>query len=301
MMTTTISRRRALALLGMMGAAAALPLQARAATLQGVRFGYTAMTWGQDDRKAIEDIAALGFAGIQFRNNVVQEFKPDELRALLQQKGLAFAAMSSGTVDIDADPEAELARHVDNARYLKACGGQYLQLLDKLGPYGRPVDKAGCEKLGRLLTEIGKATADLGVTACYHNHLDTLSEKPEGLDIVLAASDPRYVKFELDTAHALAGGADPAKLIERYHDRLALLHLKDVVDLPADSKGKYPFQFVELGRGRVDFGAVIAALERLGFKGWAVIELDRVPDKSRTPRESAAISKAFLEARGVKL
>jgi inosose dehydratase len=299
-MTISVSRRRALALLGMMAAAGALPLSARAA-LPGVRFGYTAMTWGQDDRQAIEDIAALGFAGIQFRNNAVEEFKPDELRALLQKKGLTFAAMSSGIVDIDADPAAELARHMDNARFVKACGGQYLQLLDKLGPFGRPVNKAGCEKLGRLLTEIGKATADIGITVCYHNHLDTLSEKPEGLEIVLASSDPRYVKFELDTAHALAGGGDPAKLIERYHDRLALLHLKDVVDLPEGSKGKYPFQFVELGRGRVDFASVFAALERVGFKGWAVIELDRVPDKGRTPKESAAISKAFLQSRGVMI
>jgi inosose dehydratase len=300
-MTLIASRRRALALLGMIGAAAALPLSARAAALSGVRFGYTAMTWGEHDREAIDDIAGLGFAGIQFRNNVVKSFQPEELRGLLQQKGLAFAAMSSGIVDIDADPEAELERHLDNARFVKACGGQYLQLLDKLGPYGRPVDPAGCEKLGKLLTGIGKATAGVGVTACYHNHLDTLSEKPEGLDIVMASSDARYVRFELDTAHALAGGADPAKLVERYHDRLAFLHLKDVVDLPAGSKGKYPFQFVELGRGRVDFGAVFAALERVGFKGWAVIELDRVPDKSRTPKESAAISKAFLQSRGVAL
>ncbi len=31
------------------------------------------------------------------------------------------------------------------------------------------------------------------------------------------------------------------------------------------------------------------------FRGWAVVELDHEPDKSRTPKESALISKKYLE------
>ena len=31
------------------------------------------------------------------------------------------------------------------------------------------------------------------------------------------------------------------------------------------------------------------------FRGWAVIELDSVPDKSKTPRECALISKKYVE------
>ena len=44
---------------------------------------------------------------------------------------------------------------------------------------------------------------------------------------------------------------------------MLFLHLKDVVDIPADTpKAKYPFKFVELGRGRVDFPAAFAALKK---------------------------------------
>src|SRR2546425_11703914 len=39
-----------------------------------IRFGYAAITWGGDDRQAIEDIAAVGFRGIQLRSNVLREF-----------------------------------------------------------------------------------------------------------------------------------------------------------------------------------------------------------------------------------
>jgi inosose dehydratase len=116
------------------------------------------------------------------------------------------------------------------------------------------------------------------------------------MDLILENSDPKYLKLELDTAHLVAGGGDPAKAIEKYHDRLLFLHLKDIRDIPADTpKAKYPFEFVELGRGRVDLPSVFAAVEKVKFRGWAIVELDRVPDKSRTPKESAIISKEYLE------
>jgi inosose dehydratase len=45
----------------------------------------------------------------------------------------------------------------------------------------------------------------------------------------------------------------------------------------------------------VDLKGVFHALGRVAFEGWAVVELDRVPDDARTPRESAVISKRYLE------
>lgn len=59
---------------------------------------------------------------------------------------------------------------------------------------------------------------------------------------------------------------------------------------------KYPFTWVELGRGRVDLPAVFAALRKVNYRGWAVVELDRVPVPSRTPKESALISRQYLES-----
>jgi inosose dehydratase len=68
------------------------------------------------------------------------------------------------------------------------------------------------------------------------------------------------------------------------------------VDIPLDSPGaKYPFKFVELGRGRVDLPAVFVALEEIKYRGWEVVELDRVPGPSTTPKQSAMISRKYLE------
>ena len=255
------------------------------------------MTWGNGERQAISEISAVGFQGIQFRNNAVKDFQPAELRELLQQHKLTFVALSSGDVSIDPSGESnQIAEHTAHAKFLRDAAGLYLQILDQLKSYTRKVTPDECKRLGQLLTELGKRTADLGVPLGYHNHLNTISEHPENLKRVLDASDPRYVKLELDAAHYVAGGGDPAKAIEEYHERLLFLHLKDVVDIPMGTdNARYPFKFVELGRGRVDLPAVFAALDKVNFHGWAVVELDRVPEKSRTPKESAMISKRYLE------
>jgi inosose dehydratase len=276
-----------------MGAAAV----ARAAEASGMRFGYTAMTWGTAERQAVDDIAAAGYEGIQFRIDATTEFQPDEVRTLLDRQHLTFVALSSGEVSIDAPAEgAGLSKHVANAGFVHDAGGLYLQVLDQLKPYRRTVTLPECRQLGKLLTELGKQTADLGVPLVYHNHMNTIGEHPAQLDALLEASDARYVHLLLDTAHSVAGGGDPAAAVLKYRDRLQLVHLKDVVDIPLNTpKAKYPFQFVELGRGRVNFPAVFAALRKIDYRGWAVVELDRVPDQSRTPLESARISRKYLQ------
>jgi inosose dehydratase len=293
---TRPTRRTFLAGLGAIGTMTALPSFAAIGRLPGVHFGYAAITWGNEERQAIDDIAAAGYPGVQFRANAVTDFKPAELKELLAQHKLTFVALSSGEVSLDEPEAGQIAKHVANAQFVKDSGGLYLQVLDQLKSYPRSATPDECKRLGNLLTELGKQTADLGIPLGYHNHLNTLSQSPANLDLIIENSDPKYVKLELDTAHLVAGGGDPAKAIEKYHDRLLFLHLKDVQDIPADTpKAKYPFEFVELGRGRVDLPAVFAALDKVKFRGWAIVELDRVPDKSRTPKESAMISKNYLQ------
>jgi inosose dehydratase len=185
-----------------------------------------------------------------------------------------------------------MEQHASNARFLHDAGGLYLQLIDQR-PRGRDVTREDYRRLGRVLTEIGKRATDAGVTAAYHHHMGSLGEKPEEIDRVLDATDPRYVRLLLDVAHYQAGGGDPVAAIRRYRDRILFLHIKDL-RRPVSADGP-AYQFVELGRGVVDLKGVFAALRDIGFKGWAVVELDRVPDGSRTPKDANAISKRYLE------
>ena len=260
-----------------------------------IHFGCAAITWGGNDRQAIDDVASLGFRGIQIRSNAMEEFGgPQPLRDLLEKHNLTFVALSSGGVSVDAVEADEITKHVAHAKFLRDAGGKYLQVTDDR-PKNRAITEADYKKLGHLLTELGKQTADLGISLGYHNHMGSLGERPEEVDQILAATDPRYAKLELDIAHYLQGGGDPAKAIEKYSDRLLFLHIKDVEKLPAGTDSKKNYRFVELGRGQVDLPAVFRAIHKVNFRGWAIVELDDVPDKSRTPKECAAISKKYLE------
>jgi len=272
-----------------------------------IRIGYASITWGGHDAQAIDDIAALGYEGVQLRSNILPEWesRPQALADLLASKALTFVALSSGGVEIDKPSASEIATHVAHATFLRAAHGRYLQCTDTRPK--RSIVRADYERLGKLLTEIGKRTADLGIPLGYHNHMGTLGERPGEVAQILDAADPRYVKLELDIAHYQQGGGDPVKAIRTYADRLLFLHMKDVEDGPGGSgrpggsggpDDSASYRFVELGRGKVDVKACFTALHDVKFRGWAVIELDAVPDRARTPKESAAINKQFLHSIG---
>ena len=264
------------------------------------RFGYAAITWGGDDPQAIDDIAALGFAGIQLRDSAVKRWgaRPTELTTLLAARRLTLVALSSGSVTLDPAKEADtIALHVSHARFVQQVGGLYLQVTDER-PSGRDVVPDDYRRMGRLLGDIGRRTADLGVTLALHPHMGALSQAPDEVARVLDAADPRYVKLELDIAHYAQAGGNPVDAIRRYASRLLFLHIKDV-ESPSPGKGAASYRFVELGRGKVDIPGVFAALHDAAFDGWAVIELDDVPDKARTPKESAELSKRYLASLGL--
>ena len=255
-----------------------------------IHFGYAAITWGGNDRQAIEDIAAVGFQGIQLRSNSIAEFgSPAAVRDVLSQHELKFVALSSGDLLSDsASVKKSIAEHTAHAKFLREAGGMYLQILDNR-PKGRVALPDDYKQMGKALTELGKRTADLGIPLGYHNHMGSLGERPEELDQIMSASDPRYVKLELDIAHCFQGGGDPAKAIEKFRDRLLFVHLKDV-----EHVSKSIYRFVELGHGLVDVPAVFESLQKINFRGWAVVELDEVPPNAHSPKEAAAANKEYL-------
>ena len=108
-------------------ALAGWPRFSRLAPAGSIRFGYAAITWGGNDLQAIDDIAALGYRGIQLRAAAVARWgtRPEELRDLLAARGLTLVALSSGLVRLDPAVEQEdLALHLRHARFLRDAGGR---------------------------------------------------------------------------------------------------------------------------------------------------------------------------------
>ena len=270
----------------------------RTVDAQSMRFGYAAITWGSAIEQAMDDIAAVGFRGIQLRGEAFAQFgdRPAALEDLLAARRLTFVALSSGNVSIDpAREREELATHVRHAQFVRDAGGLFLQVIDDR-PKGRAIVRDDYRRLGTLMTELGKRTADLGVPLVYHHHMNSLGERPEEVGFVLDAADRKYVRLLFDTAHYQQGGGDPVAALRRYREWVEVLHLKDVKAGGSGGSGGAAgsYQFVELGRGRVDLPGVFAALREINFGGWAIVELDRVPDPGGTPKASAEINKRYL-------
>ena len=291
-----LSRRRFLAQNSLLALAAFLPT----AKSTSFRMGYSAITWGGKDELAIEELSGLGFKGIQLRANTYAKYKdnPAEIKALLDSKGMSLVMFSSGNVEIDpAKKEANAAMHLNHARFVKALGGTSIQLTNSLRKNNIPPTADELARLAVAMNEIGALTKEIGIQATYHNHMNQYGETPEEVDALVMAMNPAYVRLLLDVAHYHQGGGKPVEAVLKYQNVLHSLHIKDVeCPIKGDSNPK-SYKFVELGQGNVDLLGVFAALDKIKFSGWAIVELDAVPDKAKLPVQCAQISKDFLQGR----
>jgi inosose dehydratase len=284
------SRREFLALT----LATTLPISSYFAANKSYSLGYSSITWSGQDEQAIKDIASLGFKGIQLRANTFSKYgeNPSALKALIDQSGLQLCMFSSGNVEIDpAKVDASIAQHVKHANFVKALGGTSIQLTNSLRRKGVKPEEKDLIRLAEVMNEIGAKTKEIGIQATYHNHMDQFGETPEEVELLVQHMDPSKIKLLLDVAHYFQGGGNPADAVLKYKKVLHSLHVKDV----RQTEPRY--RFVELGQGKVNLEEVFANLDKIKFKGFAIVELDAVPDAGKTPFSCAETSKEFLKTR----
>jgi inosose dehydratase len=272
--------------------ATTLPISSFGATKKTYSVGYSSITWSGQDEQAIKDIASLGFKGIQLRANTYAKYgeNPSALKALIDQSGLQLCMFSSGSVEIDpAKVEASIAQHVKHATFVKALGGTSIQLTNSLRKKGEKPAEKDLIRLAEVMNEIGAQTKKIGIQATYHNHMDQFGETPEEVELLVNQMDPTKIKLLLDVAHYFQGGGNPAEAVLKYRQVIHSLHVKDV----RQTEPRY--RFVELGQGKVNLLEVFANLDKIKFKGFAIVELDAVPDAGKTPFSCAETSKEFLK------
>jgi inosose dehydratase len=295
---TEISRRNFLFQASLLTSASLISLDVFAKA-PNLKLAYSAITWGGKDLDAMKDIASLGFKGVQLRANAYDNYKTkvSELKDQIMANGLALPMFSSGNVEIDhAKEQSTIDIHVAHASFVKALGGTTMQLTNSLRKKGEAPTTEELKRLTFVMNEIGKQTADLGIQTTYHNHMGQFGETPEEVDVIVQAMNPKYLKLLLDVAHYHQGGGNPAKAVLDYKDMIHALHIKDVQSpLPEKPEDPKAYKFVELGQGNVDLKAVFDNLQKINFKKWAIVELDGVPVKTRSPKESGEISKAFFK------
>jgi sugar phosphate isomerase/epimerase len=151
--------------------------------------------------------------------------------------------------------------------------------------------KRRCERYNT----VGQMCRSRGMRFHYHSHFWEFQKFGNDyvMDLILKYTDPDLVCYELDTYWAMRGEADPIMLIDRYKDRLIMLHQKD---FPIDAKepismfaqkfdihGKLdskcagssnPDSFIEIGTGIMDIQSIINAANKANVK-YITLEQDR--------------------------
>lgn len=122
-----------------------------------------------------------------------------------------------------------------------------------------------------------KAAASYNIQGALHNHLGARVESPEELDAFMKAVPGAMLL--LDTGHLAGAGGDCVEFIDRYFDRLAAIHFKDVFIKDASiglERWGERLRFCELGGGNIglDFKAIGAVLRKKNYAKWALVEHD---------------------------
>lgn len=127
-----------------------------------------------------------------------------------------------------------------------------------------------------------------GLQFCYHPHGYEFVPTANGtlFDDLVTQTDPKTVGFELDVFWAKHGGADPAKLLEKYPRRFKLMHLKDLQKgVAGNLTGSSPDETsVALGTGQVDWPAVLRAAKKSDIRYYFIEE--ESPDATKNIPET---------------
>jgi sugar phosphate isomerase/epimerase len=283
----------------------------RAAVDAPYRVGITTNTRGGWEKDVFLSFREAREAGFHYVESFIEYFgdfldRPNDLLLKTDALGVRFVTISNGGrmemhFEDPARHETIVQEHLRLAHFVKSLGCDHLKI--NMGPR-RPEGTSGqdLKHMAKVLDILGsRITAETGMKFGVHAHMWSQFENRREIDAILGSTDPRHVWFVLDTGHITMAGIDPVELTRTLGHRIIEFHLKDTrpehyggakVRLPPSDPMKDPI-FFELGMGGVDFPAIHAHLDKIGWRGWLTVELDSSP--YRPPKESARISREYIE------
>jgi inosose dehydratase len=286
-----------------------------------IRFGVSPIAWINDDMpelggdtplaSVLSDISEVGFAGVELGGKFPRD--PAQLKALLDRYRLALVGgwYSSALLDRDAESEIEALR--SHLELLQAMGSRVFIIAETSnaihGDRGRPLNGSPdlsddqWKLFGERMTKVGDFVARQGLRLAYHHHLGTVVESGDELDQFLANTG-KSVGLTLDTGHAALGGIDPVAVLQRFPDRVAHVHCKDVRRTVFDTilaeessflEGVVRGMFTVPGDGDLNFQPLFEALSAIDYSGWVIVEAEQDPAIA-DPRAFAMIGLGTLRA-----
>ena len=272
----------------------------------------------------LDEIAASGYAGTELGDWGFMPSDPGLLRDELQRRHLAIVgAFVTTRVADSGSHEPSLTTAVKTATLLSAVSDgtpPLIVLSDEPTADPARARSAGRVQAGMGLSDpqwdaaakgierIARAVRDeTGLRTVFHHHCAGYVETPAEIDALMQRTDPALLGLCLDTGHATYGGGSPVDLLSRHRARTWHVHFKDCEPrIAARARTEeWDYQtalrhgvFCELGRGSVDFPALLRELAASGYSGWIVVEQDVLPAMG-APLTSATRNRQYLRQVGL--
>lgn len=223
----------------------------------------------RDTPQTLDQLKAQGFTDLE--TSVFTKLPAEELRSLLDARGMTCSSHHVRPEHLEKAMEKVIAD-------AKALGAH--QVVCPILPHKGELDREQVLKGAAAFNRYGSALKAAGLKFAYHNHaLDFMAadspSKPDETfyDVLVHATDPELVSFQLDVFWVAWGGAKATDVIEKHGNRICSLHLKDLsregtpeIQNPKMARSS----MVRLGAGRVDIPAVISMARAKGVNHFVI-------------------------------
>lgn len=204
-----------------------------------------------------------------------------EFKKLLDERGLKPVAAHVGYPLLEKDIDAVI-------RDLKALGVTY-GIVPSI-PHKDDFDDAAALRAAEKFNAWAKAFEKARIKFAYHPHgFEFRKSQTPGadtvFDVLIGATDPKLVSFEMDVFWVYHAGVDPVSLLKKYPTRWVALHVKDMrKGAPRGATlGKAPpTDKVAVGHGEIDWPKLFNVAVNLGIKHFFIEDetlapLDNIP------------------------
>jgi inosose dehydratase len=269
-------------------------------------------------RRVLDEMQQSGYSGTELGDWGFMPTDPAQLTDELAQRQLQMLGSWVSVKLHDANEHTNsIADAVRTAKLLAQVGGQDAKIVLGNDPYADPMRT---KYAGRITPEMGMSEDqwrvfvqgadavarsvmdETGLRTVFHHHIGTWIETPAETQRLMELTDPSILGLCFDTGHWSFAGGDPVSGVHQLADRIWHVHFKDHDPEVARQSREQGWDgptsvghgiFCELGKGDVDFPAVRAALDEIGYSGWIVVEQDILPGMG-TPFESAKRNREYL-------
>jgi inosose dehydratase len=281
------------------GAAALPSLGFAQAARKRLKIGITMLIWGAVPRtpenleSALKDASELGYHSFETFASILEDYdKKGTLQALLDKYPIPLrSAYVTVNVTDPSQRKAQIEMLQRYAKVLKKYGGSYL-VQSANGPRKGYVFAEHKANIIAALNEYGKVVTDMGLKTGLHQHTGTAIETREETYDVMNAVDTRYMHFAPDIGQAQKGGTDAAQMVKDFANIIDHMHFKDF-------KGwEHMAGYCPLGECKVDLKSVLETMEKANPNANIMHELDGSANMPYTPRQTAEISKKYVESLG---